>query len=405
MTLKAILAFHSFLPLLLCYSVPLDATNPSNGLDTTTEVVVITAIVTSSVEVLETSTILLPPSASSSLSPTDSPSPTPPAPSSTSSYESTPFIAPTPATTPPPALPTTIVDFVTVTDILTPPPVTVTVWDPPVTTTEIITTTASPSPTSSTGSATAWTAPAQMTDLGCFKVTDFAYGQDNMQIVQGIPAEASASTPAAVGAPSAAPDPNTPSAAAAAPVVEAADASAPPGPGAPPPATTPQWDNSSSVLQLLYPSGSVNPASQPQGGADFYASPLDLSSAQNISMSYSVFFPADFDWVLAGKLPGIYGGHRTCSGGDDALSCFSTRLMWREGGAGELYLVGVFGRVKSPEILIAGLRSMLRKTSRRTTYARPRLSPYATKSTACPSAGARSTSLQEHGPTSDRPSR
>jgi len=28
----------------------------------------------------------------------------------------------------------------------------------------------------------------------------------------------------------------------------------------------------------------------------------------------------------------------TCSGGDDATSCFSTRLMWREDGAGELYL-------------------------------------------------------------------
>ena len=47
----------------------------------------------------------------------------------------------------------------------------------------------------------------------------------------------------------------------------------------------------------------------------------------------------DFDWVLAGKLPGLYGGHTACSGGDEALDCFSTRLMWREGGVGELYLV------------------------------------------------------------------
>ena len=47
----------------------------------------------------------------------------------------------------------------------------------------------------------------------------------------------------------------------------------------------------------------------------------------------------DFEWVLAGKLPGLYGGHTACSGGDEALDCFSTRLMWREGGMGELYLV------------------------------------------------------------------
>lgn len=92
-------------------------------------------------------------------------------------------------------------------------------------------------------------------------------------------------------------------------------------------------------MQLFYPAGSVNPTTEPQGGADFYATPLDLADARNVSLAYSVFFPADFDWVLAGKLPGIYGGHKTCSGGDDALSCFSTRLMWREGGAGELYLV------------------------------------------------------------------
>lgn len=92
-------------------------------------------------------------------------------------------------------------------------------------------------------------------------------------------------------------------------------------------------------MQLLYPAGSSAPSTKPQGGADFYAAPLNLRAAQNVTLAYSVFFPADFDWVLAGKLPGIYGGHETCSGGDSALSCFSTRLMWRAGGIGELYLV------------------------------------------------------------------
>jgi len=55
-------------------------------------------------------------------------------------------------------------------------------------------------------------------------------------------------------------------------------------------------------------------------------------------MTYSVFFPADFDWIKCGKLPGLFGGRAGCSGGDAALDCFSTRLMWRPNGAGELYL-------------------------------------------------------------------
>ncbi|KAJ3509201.1 hypothetical protein NLJ89_g5352 [Agrocybe chaxingu] len=74
------------------------------------------------------------------------------------------------------------------------------------------------------------------------------------------------------------------------------------------------------------------------GGAEFYASPIDISGARNVTLRYSVFFPVDFDWVLAGKLPGLYGGHTGCSGGNAALDCFSTRLMWRADGAGELYL-------------------------------------------------------------------
>ncbi len=96
-----------------------------------------------------------------------------------------------------------------------------------------------------------------------------------------------------------------------------------------------------SVLQVFYPSGSVNPGNDPVGGADFYASPLNLDAARSVTLEYSVLFPSGFQWVKGGKLPGLYGGHMTCSGGDDATSCFSTRLMWREDGAGELYLVSI----------------------------------------------------------------
>lgn len=204
-----------------------------------------------------------------------------------------------------PAAPSTFFQTITVTETISEPSTT-TITAPPLTTTEFIS-----KPPSSTqiipSSSTAWSAPMQFSDMNVFHLSSFAYGQQNLKIVEGIPASASA--------------------------VSVASASPIPG--------VPAWDNSSTILQLFYPQNSINPGSEPQGGADFYATPLDLSRTQNLTMEYSVFFPVDFDWVLAGKLPGIYGGHTGCSGGDSAVTCFSTRLMWREGGAGELYLVSL----------------------------------------------------------------
>ena len=144
-----------------------------------------------------------------------------------------------------------------------------------------------------------------MSDFTPFKISSFPGSKDNLQILTGIPAQASALP--------------TPHSLALNDILE--------------------WVNSTSVIQAFYPADSINPAQDPQGGAQFYASPLPVSGARNVSLSYNVFFPVDFEWVLAGKLPGLYGGHTACSGGDEALDCFSTRLMWREGGVGELYLV------------------------------------------------------------------
>lgn len=93
-------------------------------------------------------------------------------------------------------------------------------------------------------------------------------------------------------------------------------------------------------MQVLYPKGSINPNPAHTGGVGFYATPVDFTKANNVSLSYSIFFPADFDFVKAGKLPGLTGGHGGCSGGKNADDCFSTRLMWRAGGLGELYLYG-----------------------------------------------------------------
>jgi hypothetical protein len=63
------------------------------------------------------------------------------------------------------------------------------------------------------------------------------------------------------------------------------------------------------------------------GGTGFYADPVDLTQASTVTLSYKVFFPADFDFVMGGKLPGLFGGRPGCSGGDAGTDCFSTRFM------------------------------------------------------------------------------
>ncbi|KAF9003839.1 hypothetical protein BDZ89DRAFT_967290 [Hymenopellis radicata] len=148
-----------------------------------------------------------------------------------------------------------------------------------------------------------------MTDLSPFNISSIG-GSRNLRVVNGIPAAASVTSFAVDVAPSGI-------------VIDERT-----------------WNNDSSVLQLLYPANSINPGNKerPQGGAQFYATPMDISQARNITMIYSVFFPVDFDFMRGGKLPGLYGGHRGCSGGNEALDCFSTRMMWRKDGLGELYL-------------------------------------------------------------------
>ncbi|KAI0628758.1 hypothetical protein C8Q77DRAFT_1076489 [Trametes polyzona] len=195
---------------------------------------------------------------------------------------------------------------------------TVTVTGPPQTVTDTITIVPPPTP-APTITQTAWSAPPQMTDLSAFNVQNFAYGNQNMRIILSAPASTANSSDISSESLSKAQME----------LASAADAGMIP---------SPPDANASAFLQLFYPANSINPAQEPQGGADFYATPLDLNGARNVSLEYSVFFPADFDFVQAGKLPGIYGGHDGCSGGDDALECFSTRLMWRAKGLGELYL-------------------------------------------------------------------
>lgn len=185
-------------------------------------------------------------------------------------------------------------------------PTTITVTASPVTITETlfssqpVSTSHSPSQTSTAGLGPAksiWL-PTKLSDLSVFHVSTFMGGEENLKFVDGIPEEARNKDEISS-------------------------------------------DESSlnSLLQLFFPAGSINPNKKPQGGAEFYASPINITSARNVTLQYSVYFPLNFDFVLAGKMPGLYGGHTGCSGGDPATDCFSTRLMWRQDGAGELYLV------------------------------------------------------------------
>ncbi|KAG6840487.1 hypothetical protein C0991_006430, partial [Blastosporella zonata] len=109
------------------------------------------------------------------------------------------------------------------------------------------------------------------------------------------------------------------------------------------------------VLIANYPKGSYAGAKDIPAGFIFEASGgpgADLNNAKEAKLSYEVQFPEDFEFDLAGKLPGLcealqfvaepYGGSnptigKTCSGGRHNDGCWSARLMWRKDGAGELY--------------------------------------------------------------------
>ncbi|GGE22871.1 hypothetical protein GCM10011390_47860 [Aureimonas endophytica] len=91
------------------------------------------------------------------------------------------------------------------------------------------------------------------------------------------------------------------------------------------------------VLRVSYPAGSFSPGhGDVRGGLGFeLRRPVRVAAC----LSYKVRFPVGFDFVKGGKLPGLFGGAapRGCIA-EGKASGFSARLMWRAGGAGELYL-------------------------------------------------------------------
>jgi hypothetical protein len=88
-------------------------------------------------------------------------------------------------------------------------------------------------------------------------------------------------------------------------------------------------------IDVIYPKDSYKPSGPIVGGFGLYT---DHPVSNTAVFKYSINFPEGFNFVKGGKLPGLYGGKQSCTGGDPAYDCFSTRLMWREDGKGELYL-------------------------------------------------------------------
>jgi hypothetical protein len=103
----------------------------------------------------------------------------------------------------------------------------------------------------------------------------------------------------------------------------------------------------SAVLVGKYPEGSYagSKGKGAPGIAGFIFSGTggaDLKDAKEATLTYDIQFQKGFDFALAGKIPGLYGGDNdevagTCAGGRHSDACWSARLMWREKGEGELY--------------------------------------------------------------------
>lgn len=94
------------------------------------------------------------------------------------------------------------------------------------------------------------------------------------------------------------------------------------------------------VLEIRLPKGSINPSnkSAPLGGIGFRWQPDMPRDARAACLTYGLWLPADFPFNLGGKLPGLYGGTGPTGGrAADGGNGFSLRLMWRRGGAGEVY--------------------------------------------------------------------
>ena len=99
------------------------------------------------------------------------------------------------------------------------------------------------------------------------------------------------------------------------------------------------------ALVASYPKGSVDPAfarsgQAPIGGAQFRVpfTAMRQSINDSVGVQYRVTLADNFQFVLGGKLPGLYGGTANTGGkipnGSDG---FSLRFAWQKDGVGALY--------------------------------------------------------------------
>lgn len=95
------------------------------------------------------------------------------------------------------------------------------------------------------------------------------------------------------------------------------------------------------VLRVIYPKGSIDPAAAKRRGAPLGGAGFKLRSASGTNcavLSYKIRFDKNFNWVIGGKLPGLFGGKGN-SGGNipNGFDGFSTRYMWNRKGMVAVY--------------------------------------------------------------------
>ena len=86
------------------------------------------------------------------------------------------------------------------------------------------------------------------------------------------------------------------------------------------------------TMELTYPARCGAPKNSKCGseaGMNARASPRAVFPADSITLGYEVFFPKNFEFTRAGKLPGFWIGEPSASGGDWKRNGGSARIMWR----------------------------------------------------------------------------
>lgn len=86
-------------------------------------------------------------------------------------------------------------------------------------------------------------------------------------------------------------------------------------------------------IKVLYPKNSFKDS----GGFKFYSQPKSFPKISTC-FSYNIIFENNFNFVLGGKLPGLWIGEMGANGGNNKDDSASVRIMWRANGSSEVYL-------------------------------------------------------------------